>query len=78
MYYLLIASMSLATPSTASTAHAKSSRRLEEMPPEANVERLCEYSGQRTRSLLCDEYLIWTTKEFTEVRDVALITLFNG
>ena len=55
-------------------------RRPQELPKEADLTTLKEYTVNRMSTLFDDPYQPWTTAEFIEIRDLACcrITLFNA
>jgi hypothetical protein len=55
-------------------------RKPEELPKDSDVAKVRQYTLNRMTSLIGDEYLVWTAKEFAELRDLAdcRLTLFNA
>jgi hypothetical protein len=55
-------------------------RRPTQLPSEADIEKLKQYTLERVTTLLQDEFLLWDTHTFTELRDLAVsrLTLFNA
>jgi len=55
-------------------------RRPAELPSEADIEKIKQYTVDRVSTLLNDEFLLWDAHTFTELCDLAVsrLTLFNA
>src|ERR1043165_7240206 len=53
-------------------------RRPAQLPSETDIEKIKQYTVERVTTLLQDEFLLWDTHAFTELRDltVSRLTLF--
>jgi len=55
-------------------------RRPQELPKEEHMATLRQYIIERVQSLCADQFVVWTSNEFVELRDLTCsrLTLFNG